>query len=140
MTAPEPTRLEPPPPSELTAPFWDATRRRELLVQWCNSCDHAVFYPREVCPTCLGDDLEWRTAAGTGTVYAVTVEHKPMDPRMRDQAPYAIALVDLEEGVRMMTNVVGCDPDSVTAGMPVRVTWEALSDGRNLPQFEPAAG
>jgi hypothetical protein len=71
-------------------------------------------------------------------VYAVTVEHRPQDPRLRDRAPYAVALVDLKEGVRVMTNVVGCDPNVVAAGMAVSVTWEELSDGRNLPLFEPA--
>jgi uncharacterized OB-fold protein len=71
-------------------------------------------------------------------VYAVTVEHRP--EAMGSEQPYAVALVDLDEGHRFMTNIVGCGPDDVRIGMPVQVTWEALEDGRCLPLFEPADG
>jgi uncharacterized OB-fold protein len=70
-------------------------------------------------------------------VYSFTIESKPMNPGMRAMAPYVVALIELDEGVRMMSNVVGIAPDDVRVGMPVRVTWEPLDDGRNLPQFEP---
>jgi uncharacterized OB-fold protein len=130
----EPTRPEP-HASEVSAPFWDATRSEQLVLQWCVDCDRPIFYPRAMCPRCLGDELEWRPSPGTGTVYAVTVEHRPQDPRFASRAPYAIALVDLDDGIRMLTNVVGCPAESVTVGMPVAVTWEPLSDGRNLPLF-----
>ena len=133
----EATRLEP-PVSEASQPFWDATRERRLLVQWCRDCDRPVFYPREVCPSCLTDDLEWRESAGTGTVHAITVEHRPQNPMFADRVPYAIALVEVAEGWRMLTNVVGCDPLTVAVGTPVAVTWEPLSDGRNLPLFTPS--
>jgi len=134
----EATRLEP-PVSEVSQPFWDATREHRLLVQWCRACDRPVFFPREVCPTCLDADLEWRESAGTGTVHAITVEHRPQNPMFADRVPYAIALVDVAEGWRMLTNVVDCDPLTVTVGTPVTVTWEPLSDGRNLPLFTPEA-
>jgi uncharacterized protein len=134
--AAEATRPEP-PVSEVSEPFWDATRSGRLVLQWCATCDRAVFYPRAVCPRCLGDRLEWRPSPGTGRVYAVTVEHRPQDPRLASRAPYAVALVDLDDGARMLTNIVGCDPASVTVGMPVAVTWEPLSDGRQLPVFTP---
>lgn len=136
MTA-EVTRLEP-PISSVSAPFWDATRARLLTLQWCIDCETPVFYPRAVCPGCLGSALEWRPASGDGCVYAVTVEHRPQNPGMAAMAPYAVALVDLDEGVRMLTNVVGCPPEEVSVGMRVSVTWEALSDGRHLPLFEPS--
>jgi uncharacterized OB-fold protein len=132
----ETARSEPPMSSEST-PFWDATRAQRLLVQWCLTCDRPVFYPRAVCPGCLGTDLEWRTSVGTGRVYAVTVEHRPQDPRMASRAPYAIALIDIDDGWRMLSNVVDCDPSEVTVGMPVSVTWEPLPDGRHLPLFSP---
>jgi len=143
MTEQQPPAAPPrpePPQSGVTAPFWDATRRRQFLLQWCIPCDRAVFYPRDVCPQCLCDELEWRPASGRGSVYAVTVEQRPRDPRLASRAPYAVALIDLEEGVRVMSNVVGCAPEDVTAGMVVTVTWEPLSDGRMLPQFEPVRG
>lgn len=124
-----------PPVTELSEPFWEATRRNELLLPWCTACDEAIWYPREVCPSCRDSTIEWRPAAGTGTVYAVSVHHKPGPGRSEDDGPYAVALVDLAEGVRMMTNVVGCPPEEVEVGMGVRIGWRPLSDGRNLPQF-----
>lgn len=124
-----------PASSPESEPFWEATRERRLVLQWCTICDEPVQFPRSFCPGCQRSSLEWRDAAGTGTVYAVTVEHKP--EAMAVEEPYAIALVDLDEGARFMTNVIGCEPDDIRIGMAVRVTWEALEDGRNLPLFEP---
>jgi hypothetical protein len=135
-----PTRAEP-PVGEESAPFWDATREGRLLVQWCTACDRGIFYPRVFCPTCGGPGpLEWREASGRATVHAAVVEHRPeaAGATFAHGAPYCIALVDLEEGVRMMTNVVGCPPDDVHSGMAVTVTWEPLSDGRQLALFRPA--
>jgi len=120
-----------------TRPFWDATREGRLVIQWCSACDRPVWYPREVCPRCLGHDHEWREASGAGTVNAVTVMHRPGTAHMADRVPYAVAMIDLPEGIRMMSNVVGCEPDDVRPGMRVRLTWEVLSDGRRLPLFEP---
>ena len=130
-----------PPTTEVTDPFWAATKDHTYLVQWCMPCDQPIFFPREVCPACLSaDGLAWRTSSGHGTVHAVSVQHRPGNPTMADRVPYAVALVDLEEGVRLMSNVVGCAAADVHAGMAVQVTWEALEDGRHLPQFEPVPG
>lgn len=126
-----------PPVSEAAVPFWDATRERRLVVQWCTACEEPVFFPREVCPSCLGTALEWRPASGRGAVYAVTVEHRPQNPAMAAMAPYAVALVELDEGVRLLTNLVGAPPESFAVDDPVQVVWEELPDGRNLPQFAP---
>jgi uncharacterized protein len=134
-----------PPVTDLTEPFWEATRDRRYLVQWCTACDRPIFYPREVCPACLSpDSLTWRQSGGTGTVYAVSVQYRPADPSMADRVPYAVALIDLDAGdgdatVRIMSNVVNCQPAAVAVGEAVGLTWEPLADGRNLPQFEPAA-
>jgi len=121
-------RIEP-PVGEAAEPFWEATRDERLILQWCTACEQPVWYPREVCPTCLGDTLEWRDSSGQGAVYACTVEHKA-------EPPYVVALVELDEGVRLLSNVVGSPPDQVAIGDRVTVTWEPLSDGRNLPLFE----
>jgi uncharacterized protein len=126
-----------PSPSDVSAPFWEATREQRLVLQWCEACEVSIFFPRAVCPTCLGSDLEWRPASGAGTVNAATVEHRPQNPAMAGMAPYVVALIDLDEGVRMLSNVVGCPPDTVTVGMKVTVVWEPLSDGRHLPLFTP---
>lgn len=139
--APAPKRLEPPVGAE-SGPFWEATRDGRLLVQWCTACDRGVFYPRAICPHCGAPHsaLDWRTASGQATVYAATVEHRPAPGGFSGGEPYCVALVDLHEGVRMMTNIVGCPPDDVRSGMAVEVTWEPLSDGRNLPLFRPSGG
>ena len=135
-------RLEP-TTTDATEPFWDATRERRYLVQWCTACNKPIFYPREVCPSCLSaESLEWRPSSGKGTVYAVSVQHRPANPTMADRVPYAVALIELNAGdgghtVRVMSNVVNCDPLTVNVGDPVTLTWEPLSDGRNLPVFEP---
>jgi uncharacterized OB-fold protein len=131
-----PRRAEP-PETALTRPFWNATRERRLLLQWCTRCNVPIHYPRECCPRCLHSELEWRPASGRGEVYAVSVMHRAGNPLMQDRVPYAVALVDLEEGVRFMSNIVGCAPSEVRVGMPVSVTWEELSDGRQLPLFAP---
>jgi uncharacterized protein len=145
-----PTRVEPPVGAE-SGPFWEATREGRLLVQWCTACDRGIFYPRAFCPYCpptgdaamtgrLGDTLEWREASGRATVHAAVVEHRPeaAGASFSGGEPYCIALVDLEEGVRMMTNIVGCPPDEVRSGLAVTVSWEPLSDGRQLALFRPA--
>jgi uncharacterized protein len=161
----ERTRMEPPVGAE-SGPFWEATRGGTLLVQWCTSCDRGIFYPRFFCPYCAADGpggsaagqsgqagqsdqaggsgqstLEWRTASGRAIVHAVTIEHNPAatGATFSHGEPYVVALVDLDEGVRMMTNIVGCAPEDVRPGMAVTVTWEPLSDGRQLPLFTPAA-
>ena len=133
------TKVLEPPVSPGTEPFWDATRDRTFVLPWCRECDRAMWYPREVCPACWSSAIDWRPAAGTGAVYAVAVHHLPGPGRDASDGTYAVALVDLAEGVRMMSNVVHCPPEGVVVGMPVQVTWQALSDGRHLPLFEPSS-
>jgi uncharacterized OB-fold protein len=137
-------RLEP-TASEATDVFWEATREQRYLVQWCTSCSTPVFYPREVCPSCLtSDGLEWKPSNGTGVVYAVSVQYRPGNPTMSDQVPYVVALIELDAGadaatIRVMSNVVNCEPGRVRVGDHVNLVWEPLSDGRRLPLFELAA-
>ncbi len=145
MTTPSaerPARFEPPVGAE-SGPYWEATREGRLLVQWCTACDRGVFYPRAFCPFCSAhrSSLEWRDASGRGTVYAAVVEHRPeaAGAAFSGGRPYCVALVDLDEGVRMLSNVVGCPPDDVHSGMAVTVTWEPLRDGRQLALFQPAS-
>ena len=133
------TRLmEPPAPSEVSAPFWDATREQRLVLPWSTVTGKPVWYPREVDPADPDAAFEWREASGAGTVYAASVHHRPGPGRDEADGLYVVALIELAEGVRMMSNVVGCPPEDVVVGMPVRVAWHPLSDGRHLPQFTPA--
>ena len=129
-------RLEP-PISRVSEPYWDATRHKQLVLQRCRACDQFIWFPRVACPTCLQASLVWEPATGRGTVYAVSVQHAAGTPQMKDRVPFAVVLVDLDEGVRVMSNVIGCEPDGVEIGMAVSADWEPLSDGRHLLVFRP---
>jgi uncharacterized OB-fold protein len=118
-------------------PYWEATRSRQLVLPWCTACARPFWYPRAACPGCLGDDIEWREASGRGTVYAVSVQHNAALPEFKDQVPYAVALVELDEGVRFMSNIVHTDPLAVMVGQRVRLTWDPIEDGRAIAVFEP---
>ncbi|HET9690460.1 MAG TPA: Zn-ribbon domain-containing OB-fold protein [Acidimicrobiales bacterium] len=133
--APAPKRPQP-TANPASGPFWEATRDRRYLVQFSTDCGRAVFYPRTVCPHCGGTAMQWRPSTGAGTVYTFTVEHRPA-PAFGAE-PYVVALVALDEGIRVMTNLVDVDPGQVRVGMPVELTWAPLDDGRNLPLWRPA--
>jgi len=122
-----------------TRPFWEACKRHELLVQRCNDCGKFQYYPRAVCCHCLSTNLEYRKASGKGKVYTYSVVYINRAPGWDDKTPYVVAYVELEEGVRMMTNIVGCDPETVKIDMPVEVTFEDLSEEVALPVFKPAS-
>jgi uncharacterized protein len=124
-----------PVPDADTKPYWDGIAAGELRLQRCDGCGKAVFYPRAVCPHCFGATLIWFTAAGTGSVYSYTVAHRGFGD-FAEHAPFTVALVDLDEGVRMMTRIVGTK--NVAIGMRVRMTVEEIA-GATLPCFRPAA-
>lgn len=129
-----------PPESDAGAPFWAGSRERELRIPWCEACGRPHWFPREGCPHCLSNRIEWRPASGEATVYACSVMPKPAMPMLADRVPYVVALVELAEGVRMLTNIVGVDdPFKVSIGDAVTLRWEELTDGRHLPVFTPAA-
>ena len=131
------TKFFEPPPSEEAQPFWDATRDQRLVLPWCTACGVPYWYPRPSCPRWLSDAVEWKPASGTAQVYAASVMHRPGPFRDEADGPYAVALVELPEGVRMMTNVVDCPAESVIIGMAVKIRWQPLADGRHLPLFAP---
>lgn len=122
----------------ITAPFWDATRERRFVVQRCDACGHAQHYPRGICTACGSLGLSFVQASGRGTIYSYSVVHRAPHPAF--MPPYVVAMVRLEEGPVLLTNIVGCAPEDVRCDMPVTVTWEALPDGRQLPLFMPAGG
>ena len=123
--------------TDVSVPFWEAAGRGELVLQRCDDCEHVVWYPRALCPSCGSMSLRWTPASGTGTVYAVSVHHRPARPELADLVPYAIALVDLDEGVRMMARVIGVEsPTDVVIGQ--RVVWRPDPDGGRAFLFEPA--
>ena len=124
-----------PPPTATSAPFWDATRERRLTMQRCGSCTRLVWFPRPLCPHCGGEDLAWEDLSGEGVVYAVTIHHRAAHPALAERTPYAVVLVDLAEGARIMSNVFGAVP---AVGDTVTIDWEPLEDGRQLPVFTSA--
>jgi uncharacterized OB-fold protein len=127
-----------PPVTAETRPFWDGCRQGELRYQTCAGCGAAQFYPRALCARCGGTDLTWRRSQGEGTVHAVTVVQRPPSPAFRTDVPYAIALVDLDEGFRLLANVLTPDPGRVAIGDRVRVVFEQRGEV-SLPQFAPAS-
>ena len=116
-------------------PFWDAARAGRLVIQRCIECGLAQFYPRPRCVRCDGG-VEWTEATGDGTVYSYTVVHRAPHESLGPLVPYVIALVDLSEGVRMMSRLRGVGADEARIGLPVRVAFERLTDEISLPVFE----
>lgn len=118
--------------------FFERCAGGELAVQRCSACGALRHYPRPHCPECLSPQWTWETASGRGTLYTFTVIRQNGNPRFRERIPYVVAVVELDNGVRMLTNVVGVDADQVRVGMPVAVVFEADADGRTVPRFTPA--
>ena len=118
-------------------PFWEAARRHELVLQHCSTCDRTIHYPRVACPHCGGEDLGWRRASGRGTIYSFTVVESNAPSAFLADLPYVVAIVQLEEGVRMMSNVVECTPGELCCDQSVEVVFERLDDEFTLPRFRP---
>jgi len=120
-----------------TQEFWDAARRGVLRIKHCNACGANHYYPRPFCPKCWSTNVDWLDAAGTGTLYTYSVVHSNDLPAFRDRVPYVVAIVDLDEGPRMETNIVDCPLDELRVGMRVTVAFE--DEGEIvLPRFRPA--
>ncbi len=127
-----------PRPYQDTQAYWDAAKQKRLIFQRCLDCSKPQFYPRGVCSHCLGSQLEWIESSGRGKVHTFTVSYRAPHPGFADDLPFVIAIVDLEEGFRMMSNIVGCDPETVRIDMPVKVVFEQLTPDIVLPKFSPA--
>ena len=126
-----------PPVSELTEPFWAAARQHELVIQYCEASAQYVFPPRAHSPW-GGGPLSWSKVSGKGSVYTFTVAHRPPHPVFAELCPLVIAIVELAEGPRMITNLINCNREDLHVGMPVQVTFESIDDSDVLlPVFEP---
>jgi uncharacterized OB-fold protein len=128
----------------LSAPFWQATGNGELRLQRCERCHTFRFPPRVLCPVCLEEAAAWVGVDGLATVVSHTVVHRPATSAFAERVPYVVAVVQLSEGPRMLTNLVDCDPGAIYPGMPLRVCFEAR-EGRTgstvmLPVFRPVIG
>jgi uncharacterized protein len=133
---PEPRRPKPVPTPE-TKHYWEGARAGELRLQRCQSCTKAYFPPRPFCPFCASGDTVVFRASGRATLYSYVIHHRPM-PGF--EPPYAIAVVTLEEGPRLMTNLVGVaqTPEALELDMPLEVTFQKLDDEISLPVWKPA--
>jgi uncharacterized OB-fold protein len=128
-----------PQPSTESEPFWAGALVGELRVQHCDTCGHNQLYPRAVCTNCYAETLSWQAASGLGTIYTVTVVRRAPSPDQAADIPYAIALVELDEGPRLMTNIAGCPPEEATIGRRVQVEFDEEAEGVRVPRFRLAA-
>ena len=135
-----PRELEHPRPTAdwETRGYWEGAGRHELVLQRCRRCGTVQHRPRALCATCLSDEIEHFVASGRGTVYSFTVTHQNQAPGFREAVPYVLAYVELEEGPRLLTNVVGCAPAEVRVGLPVRVEFAKTEGELPVPVFRPA--
>jgi uncharacterized OB-fold protein len=131
-------RFDLPTPDIDTQPFWDAAKEHKLLVKRCGACGAHFHYPRPFCPKCWSADVSWVEASGRGTVYTFSVVHQNDLPPWPSRVPYVAAIVELEEGPRLMSMVVECEHDAVECGLPVEVTFEVRDDEFTVPVFRPA--
>jgi uncharacterized OB-fold protein len=127
-----------PVPDELTAPFFDGARDGRLMLQHCTACNEWSFPVRERCPHCFAAKLEWRAASGKGTLYTFAVMHQVMNPGFAASVPYNVCQIDLAEGVRMVSNIVGIPNDALRIGMNLEVFFDDVGENVRIPKFRPA--
>jgi uncharacterized OB-fold protein len=132
MTVPVPL------PSPESEPFWAAARERRLVAPRCRSCGFLWFPPTAMCPSCGSVDRDWMALSGRGKVFSFTVIHRVYDAAFADRVPYVVAVIELEEGQRILSNVIGIPPDQVRCDMAVRVTFDDRRGDVVIPQFAPA--
>ena len=128
-----------PRPTPETRPFWEGARDHRLMLPWCQDCGKPHFYPRAICPFCLSDRLDWRQASGRGTLHTYVINHRPAKGFT---APYVIAVVDLAEGPRMLSNVVtdgAPRPEDLRIDMALEVVFDRVTADITLPRFRPVS-
>ena len=119
------------------APFWDAARRHRLVVQRCTACGTLRFPARDICSRCLSRTADWAPVSGRGTVFSFAVMHQVYHPGFAESVPYAVVVVELEEGARLLSNVVDCPVREIAVGMPIEVVFEDVTPEVTLPKFRP---
>jgi uncharacterized OB-fold protein len=136
MTAATP-RFDLPEPDDFTRPYWDAAAEGHLLLRRCRACGAAHHYPREFCPTCWSEDVDWERASGRATLYTWSVVHRNDLAPFGSRVPYTAAVVDLAEGPRMMTEIVDCEESALAIGMELRVAFRREAGCEAVPVFRP---
>lgn len=129
-----------PQPTEYSEGFWEAVARGELRIQRCKECQLLRHYPQPMCSACQSDDFDWAPVSGRGEIYSFAIANRAFHPAWQEFAPYAVATIKLDEGVRMVTDLLGVDPDSVEIGQRVEVYFEDLPGQGRMPRFKIVAG
>lgn len=132
------TRKPLPTPRPESAPFWAGLLEEEIRLQRCDSCARVQFYPRPACRYCGATELTWETVSGRAEVYTYTIIHRAPFEAFADDVPYVLAVAQLEEGPRLVTTIVGVDPDEVRIGMALTPVYDRVSDDIALLRFTPA--
>jgi uncharacterized OB-fold protein len=127
-----------PTPSEESKPFWQAAKRGEILLQRCRDCGAYRFPPNPLCTECSSTAFDWKPVSGRGKVYSYVVFHRAYHPGFADDLPYAVACIELEEGPRLLSNIVGMQPEQIRCDMPVEVVFEQITSDITLPKFRHA--
>lgn len=120
------------------APYWKAAAQGRLSLPWCKACAQAFWYPRWHCPRCGGGDVEWKAASGAGRVHTFTVVRQSGDAYFKARVPFVVAMIELDEGPRLMAGLIDCAPESVRIGMAVRVAFEPAGAELAIPVFRVA--
>lgn len=128
-----------PVPSIESKPYWEGLRQHRLLIQRCNECSGFWFPPSSHCPHCTSPDFAWTQVSGRGKVFSYVIYHRVYHPGFAGEVPYTVALIEIEEGPRMISNIVGVPPEKVVCEMPVQVVFEDIDDRATLPKFAPSS-
>lgn len=123
---------------EESRPWWEAAQRHELYIQKCRECGDLRFHPRALCTGCMSSRTEWIRCRGTGKIYTFTVTNQNQAGGFRDSLPYVMAWVEVDEGLKMLTNIVDCPPEQVKIGMPVEAVFDDVTPEVTLVKFRPA--
>jgi uncharacterized OB-fold protein len=121
--------------NDLNAPFWKAAHEGQLRMQKCGGCGHIRYPISHICPECLSEDYDWQTLSGRGTVFSTVVFHQVYHAAFKGDVPYNVSLIQLEEGPRMFSNVVGIAPSAVKVGQAVEVLFEQATEAVSIPKF-----
>jgi uncharacterized OB-fold protein len=128
-----------PVPTPTSKPFWDGLREGKVRLQRCRNCSRWVHYPRSNCPYCLSDDLEWQEVSGNATLYTFTIARRATAPQFQDEVPQKIAVVELDEGMRLTTTLVNVEESAIQVGMRLRPVFEDVQGTDvTLLRYEPA--
>jgi uncharacterized protein len=138
MTMPDTSRSKPLPViTEESRPFWEGCRQGKLLLQYCDRCQQYQFYPRLYCMQCGAENPRWVEASGRGVIYSYTIIQQNKSPEFANDTPYNVAIVQLEEGPRMLSNIVDIVPAELRVELPVIVVFDRVTDTISLPRFRP---